>query len=199
MDETLLLAVEVAKIFEKLGVEYFIGGSLASSQHGVPRATLDADMVARMTAAQVKPLLLALGEAWYADETAIRAAIAASSSFNLIHIDTAQKVDVFVARSRAFEQRQFAAAVRLSLGEGAGEHAPFFASAEHSVVAKLEWYRLGGEISDRQWHDILGIIQVQGAALDRESMAVDADSLGVSDLLRRAFAEAAAMSDAASP
>ena len=191
MDETLLLAVEVAKILERLGVPYFIGGSLASSQHGVPRATLDADIVARMTGAHVRPLLSALGEAWYADEDAIQEAIAKTSSFNLIHMDTAQKVDVFVAKNRAFDQHQFAACLRLSLGPSdADGHSPFFASAEHTVVAKLEWFRIGGEISDRQWRDIIGILQVQAGRLDREQMVEDAKSVGVDDLLAKAIAEA---------
>ncbi len=191
MDETLLLAVEVARIFESLKVPYFIGGSLASSQHGVPRATLDADIVARLAAGHVKPLLKALGDAWYADESAIRDAVSRAASFNLIHMDTAQKVDVFVARDRIFEFRQFQSCVRLSLGTGDADGlSPYFASAEHTIVAKLEWYRLGGELSDRQWRDILGILQVQGVGLDREQMARDADSVGVADLLKKAIAEA---------
>lgn len=190
MDESLLLAVEVAKILERLGIAYFIGGSLASSQHGVPRATLDADLVARLTPQHIAPLITALGDAWYADENAIREAVSIPSSFNLIHLGTAQKVDVFVAKNRAFDQCQFAAAVRLSLGDDGESHAPFFATAEHSVLAKLEWYQNGGGISDRQWGDILGIIQVQGLALDRLTMIQDAGSLGVGELLLRAFNEA---------
>jgi len=193
MDETLLLAVEITRHFESLGIRYFIGGSLASSQHGIPRTTLDADIIARITPQHVRPLLAALGEAWYADENAIREAIASASSFNLIHIDTAQKVDVFVAKNRVFEERQFAAAVRMSLGGDTGGPEPFFASAAHSVVAKLEWFRLGGELSDRQWNDILGILQVQGAAFDLEAMRQDAESVGVADLLAKATSEAAAV------
>jgi hypothetical protein len=86
MDDTLALAAVVAKILGSLGVPYFIGGSLASSQHGVPRATLDADIVARLSPGDVRPLLAALGDAWYADEAAVRDALGRASSFNLIHI-----------------------------------------------------------------------------------------------------------------
>jgi hypothetical protein len=188
MDETLMLAIEVAMVFENLGVDYFIGGSLASSQHGVPRATLDADMVARLTPTHVRPLLQALGEAWYADEAAIREAISAKSSFNLIHLDTAQKVDVFVSKERPFEQSQFASAMRLSLGDDDVQHDPYFATAEHSILAKLEWFRLGGELSDRQWNDILGILRVQAGTLDQARLRAEARGLGVADLLEKAFA-----------
>jgi len=191
MDETLLLAVEIAMLFERLGIGYFIGGSLASSQHGIPRATLDADIIARLGLHHIRPMLEALGDDWYADEAAIREAVSSASFFNLIHIGTAQKVDVFVAKNRAFEHRQFESAVRLSLGSGDHVLAPFFATAAHSVVAKLEWFRLGGETSDRQWNDILGIIQVQGSALDLETMQEDAESVGVADLLEKAFADTA--------
>jgi hypothetical protein len=43
-----------------------------------------------------------------------------------------------------------------------------FASAEDTVAQKLHWYRRGGESSERQWLDVLGIITVQGNRLDRE-------------------------------
>ncbi|MCX6855042.1 MAG: hypothetical protein NTV80_09070 [Verrucomicrobia bacterium] len=190
MDETLMLAVEVAMVFERLGVSYFIGGSLASSQHGVPRATLDADMVARLGVVHVTPLLEALGEAWYADEAAIREAISCKASFNLIHLDTAQKVDVFVSKDRPFEQSQFTSSLRLSLGDEDIAYAPYFATAEHSILAKLEWFRIGGELSDRQWNDILGILRVQAGKLDQDSLGAEARELGVADLLEKAIAEA---------
>ena len=194
MDETLMLAVEVAEILERLEVPYFVGGSLASSQYGVPRATLDADLIARLASKHVKPLIAALGDDWYADEGAIQEAVAQRSSFNLVHLDTAQKVDVFVAKDRPFENSQFLGATRLALGTETDGPAPYFASAAHSVLAKLEWYRIGGESSDRQWNDVLGVIEVQGSALDRVSMSREATLLGVADLLEKAFAEAEAVS-----
>jgi len=180
----------VTQVFEQLGVKYFIGGSLASSQHGIPRATLDTDIVTKFMPDHIRPLLDALGDAWYADEDAIRDAIRRKSSFNLIHMETAQKVDVFVSKDRPFEQGEFAAATRLALGDSVSSFAPYFASAEHSVLAKLEWFRLGGEISDRQWNDVLGILRVQAKKLNRPSMILEAATLGVSDLLQKAFTEA---------
>jgi hypothetical protein len=66
----------------------------------------------------------------------------------------------------------------------------FFASAEDTVLAKLEWYRKGGCVSDRQWRDLLGVLKVQSAALDKSYMREWANTLGVTDLLSRAFEDA---------
>ncbi|HVH25755.1 MAG TPA: hypothetical protein VM818_03310 [Vicinamibacterales bacterium] len=64
------------------------------------------------------------------------------------------------------------------------------ASAEDTVLAKLEWYRLGGETSERQWWDVVGILKVAEDA-DRAYLRHWAPSLEVADLLERALADAA--------
>ena len=68
MDDTLRAALAAAAELEKLGVRWFLGGSLASSIHGIPRATFDADFMADIRPQHVRPFLRALGEDWYADE-----------------------------------------------------------------------------------------------------------------------------------
>jgi hypothetical protein len=75
------------------------------------------------------------------------------------------------------------------LSEDPERHA-YVASAEDTVLCKLEWYRLGGEVSDRQWRDVVGVPNVQGSRLDQDYMCCMAASLGVADLLSRAFEEA---------
>ena len=63
------------------------------------------------------------------------------------------------------------------------------ATAEDLVAQKLRWYRDGGEVSDRQWRDVLGLLKVQGSRLDRVQLKKSASILRVEDLLARAEAE----------
>lgn len=189
MDETLKVALQAAAALDALGMRWFLGGSLASSLHGVPRATLDADLIAELKVEHVKPLILELGDAWYLDEAAIREAVTNRASFNLIHLDTAMKVDVFVSKGRAFDERQFARARRTPVESGSKVEIPV-CSVEDIVIAKLDWFRLGHEISERQWADILGVLRVNRTALDHAVLAQGAHELGVDDLLTKALAEA---------
>lgn len=186
MDDTLRAALAAATELEKLGVRWFLGGSLASSIHGIPRATFDADIMADLRPQHVKPFLRALGEAWYADDGAIQDAIRDRSSFNLIHLETAMKVDVFIPKLRQFDGGEFARSQRISL-EGSDFDARI-CCAEDIVIAKLEWYRLGGEDSERQWGDVLGVLRLNAGKLDLELLRRSAAELCVADLLEKALA-----------
>ena len=61
------------------------------------------------------------------------------------------------------------------------------ARAEDTILAKLVWYRKGGEVPDRQWHDVLGVIQVQAGRLDSAYLREWAANLRVTDLLVKAL------------
>lgn len=179
----------VTQALETLGVPYAIGGSFASALHGVMRATMDADLVTDLRLEHTDPLAQALGGVFYADAEMMRDAIRYHSSFNLIHLETAFKVDIFVAKPRPFDRAQLARRQLHLLGEEP-DYRAYVTSAEDIVLSKLEWYRLGGGTSDRQWRDVLGVLKVQAGRLDREYMRSMAGELGVADLLERAFQEA---------
>ncbi len=191
MDETLRTALAAANILEELGVRWFLGGSLASSVHGLPRATFDADIVADLRSQHVHSFIDRLGADWYADEGAIREAIKHRTSFNLIHFGTAMKVDVFLPKPRRFDGGELARARKMPVTEGSSVEASV-CCAEDIVVAKLEWYRLGGEISERQWNDVLGVLRLNRGRLDLELLRTSAEELDVSALLQRALDMAAA-------
>ena len=187
--ESISVVLLVADVLDALGVSYAIGGSLASAVHGVMRATMDADLVADLRLEHVEPLARVLGEAFYADVAMMHDAVRRHSSFNVIHLETTLKVDVFVAKPRPFDRSQLARRQLHLLSEKPDRRA-YVTSAEDIVLAKLEWYRMGGEVSDRQWRDVLGVLKVQGERVDRSYLQRMAGELGVGDLLGRAIEEA---------
>ncbi len=175
---------------EALGVPWHIGGSVASSMLGVARATLDVDVVADLPVESARPFVEGLGTGYYADEQAILEAIRRRSCFNLVHLATMVKVDVFLPGDRPFDRAAFARRRRDEWGEGASHRELWVASAEDIVLYKLEWFRQGGEVSDRQYQDVVGVLRVQGPRLDEVWLATWAAALGVSDLLERALRDA---------
>ena len=182
--------VPVLDALTALGVRHFIGGSLASSAHGLARASIDADVVAELRPEHAAPLVAALSGAYYVAEDRVRDAIARRRSFNAIHLDSMLKIDVFVSKDRPFDRRAMERAQRLSTGAAEGRALPF-SSAEDVVLAKLEWYRRGGEVSERQWSDVLGVLRACVGSIDRAYLSSSALELRVDDLLARASSEAA--------
>jgi hypothetical protein len=178
----------VTQTLEELGVLYAVGGSLASSLHGVMRSTLDVDIVADMRLEHIGPLVAALSKDFYADDEMMRDAIEHHSSFNLIHYETAFKVDIFIQKLRAFDKMQLERR-RAAVITTDPEQSIYVTSPEDTILAKLEWYRMGGEVSDRQWRDILGVLKTRAGELDLEYLRTWAGELKVTDLLDRALKE----------
>jgi len=179
----------VVAALDAIEVAYSVVGSLASSIHGTPRSTLDVDLVADLRPEHVAPLAKALASRYYLDEGRMQDAVARRRSFNLIHLDSMFKVDIFVSKSRPFDQSTLARARPTSVGEGEGGIPVRVASPEDTILAKLEWYRAGGEASERQWADILGVLRTKQESLERGYLEKHAEGLGVRDLLDRALRE----------
>ena len=59
------------------------------------------------------------------------------------------------------------------------------ATTEDIILAKLEWYRLGDETSERQWDDLTRMFSANQAKLDRDYLRLQAQTLAVADLLNR--------------
>ena len=185
------VAVAFARLLERLDVSYLVAGSLASSVHGEPRATNDIDIVADLTPEHVRPLLAALGAEHYVGPDAVRDAVERGGSFNVIELATAVKVDVFVAGDDPFDAERLSTRQRAMIWTEPPLEV-FLDTAEHTVLRKLEWYRRGGEVSERQWRDVLGVLRVQGGRLDGAQLEAWAERLRVHDLLARALQEARA-------
>jgi len=186
-NDALRVCLEVARLLERLEIPYVVGGSLASSFHGIPRSTNDADLAAKLQEKDVRLLVQALEGRYYVDEERVRDAVRRRASFNVIELATMFKVDIFVLGSGPLDHEELARRKRFTLPDSGDEID--IASAEDTVLQKLHWYRLGRGVSDRQWQDLLGVLQVQGHRLDREYLRKGADLLGVHDLLERALEE----------
>lgn len=181
-------ALRVADTLDALGVPYAIGGSLATVLHGIPRTTIDADLVADLLPEHISPFVRALRDEFLIDPLAIVDAIQRRSSFNLIHRTSMFKVDIFLPKARTFDRMQLERRSReVILDEP--ERTAWVTSAEDIILAKLEWFRLGGEVSERQWRDVLGVMKTQGDLLDAAYLRHWAAELGVADLLDSAFGE----------
>lgn len=183
------VTLKVVKIFEKLGIGYHIGGSLASSAFGIARATLDVDIIADIKLEQASHIKESLKEEFYLDIEMIGDAIKRRKSFNLIHFETMFKVDVFVLKDRAFDRQAFLRRFQKPVSEDASQQL-FFATPEDIILNKLEWYKTTGGVSDRQWNDVLGVLKVQGTQLDMAYLRRWAKELSISNLLKKVLGEA---------
>jgi len=188
LSEPIQVTLKVVTTFDRLGIAYLIGGSLASAVYGMVRATMDADLVADIKPAQVSLLVASLEGEFYIDAEMILDAIQRASSFNLIHLETMFKVDVFILKQRPFDLNQMQRRISQSVGDAPDEQA-YFSTAEDIILAKLEWFRAGGETSERQWRDISGVLDLQGDRLDFEYLQKWAAKLGIQDLLKKAIQE----------
>jgi hypothetical protein len=177
-------AALVSRHLDALQVPHSIGGSIASSFAGEPRATID--IVVALEERHVDDLVAVLSAEFHVDADALRRAVRTKSSANLIERDTQLKVDLFVAGGTPLDARQLARrqAVDFPDGRRLYVHPP-----EDILLQKLRRYRRGGEVSDRQWRDIAAIVRVQESRLDVEYLREGAAVLAVTDLLERALAE----------
>ncbi|HSR54400.1 MAG TPA: hypothetical protein VLV83_26545 [Acidobacteriota bacterium] len=187
--EPLFVVARVAAALDRLSIPYAVGGSLASSIHGIPRATQDADLVAALQPFHVQPLAAALSSEFYVDADSIANAVRRRTSFNILFLSTMFKVDIFVSDGGPWARQELKRAVSRRFTVAKDEVTVRFASPEDTVLHKLVWYKLGDQVSERQWTDILGVLRIQAGGLDEAYLNQWAEHLGVSDLLARARRE----------
>lgn len=179
---------QIRRALAAAGVTYAIGGSWASTVHGEPRHTNDIDFVTNLDGQRLRPFLEALGAGFYFDPESAQEALNHRRPFNVIHQKLGYKFDFFpVADGHGDAELERRMAVALP---GLDSELVPVISAEDTILAKLRWYREGGEVSDRQWRDIAGIIAASGEHLDREYLERWAQEMGLKELYQRAMAEA---------
>lgn len=178
------------EVLDRLEIQYMVSGSVASGIHGHARMTRDVDMVARIGREDIEPLVEQLESDFYVDGGQVRKALERGQSFNVIHFRSSFKFDIFPLTSDPYQQVQFGRR-RFETSSLFGPKPTEFAVAtpEDVILSKLQWYRQGGEVSEQQWNDVLGVIAVQGERLDSGYLREWAEHLRLGDLLEQALAE----------
>ena len=175
----------VTSIFEREGVEHYLGGSMASTVYGEPRFTQDVDIVVRLDRNIAALLASELKSEFYVNEIALEEALVRKSCANLIHLRSNFKVDLMISRERAYETSSFSRRRKLPVGE----RSFYFCSPEDIILAKLEWFKASGGVLERQLRDIQTVMMVQ-QNLDRDYLRDWAERLGVGARLEQSFADA---------
>ncbi len=182
------LLAKIVAIFDSTNIEYVLGGSLASSMVGEPRATMDIDMAAQINSEQLQAFYLAVKDDFYIPLAFAEEAVRSKSSFNIVSNQTSYKVDIFVLGKNRLDSNQLKRRIKATLpGEATSI---WVTSPEDQIVRKLSWFKLGGRVSDRQWRDVLSIISSQNDQLDYTYLNETAQSEGLSELLALALEEA---------
>ena len=169
---------QLLSVLTRLEIQYFVGGSVASSAYGIPRTTMDVDLVVDLQPGQLDEFSTLLGTDFYVGES------------TLIHLPSTYKFDLFPLRADQFSRSEFDRRQVIEIKSQRPDPVKCAVStAEDTILRKLEWYRAGGETSERQWNDLRGVLKVSGKILDYEYLHHWADYLKVNDLLDRLLAE----------
>lgn len=179
----------LVECFDEFEIAYYIGGSVASSVYGIARATLDIDLVAKIEMTQIDRLVKRLQGGYYISAEMISEAIQRRASFNLIHLETMVKIDVFALKDQPYDSEALARR-RVDTLEEDGSLEFYLASPEDVILSKLQWYQMGGGVSEQQWKDVLGVLKVQSGQMDVGYLKYWASKLNLSELLSRSFEDA---------
>lgn len=190
IEDPIWLANQLASVLTSLNIPYYVGGSVASSLQGEVRFTEGLDLVINIQSNQIKSLINALAEQFYISEVAVEDAISGrTSSFNVIHLTTTEKADIFVMKDDEFSYSKMSRR-QLHYPDGDISRSFYVCTPEDTVLQKLLWFRMTKNESQKQWRDILGVLKLQGEQLDFEYLQRWAISLNLTELLPQALREA---------
>jgi len=178
------LAGQVAAMLDQLGIDYALGGSMASSLLGEPRSTVDVDIAIKLEDQAGAALLERATAAFYVPVESARVAIEAHSSFNLVDTAHGLKVDLFVLGDGLLDRMQIERRMNVTI-PGLADRI-WVTAPEDQVLRKLDWYRSTGNESAQQWRDVVGILRIHGDAMDRVYLDETARELNLGGLLEEA-------------
>ncbi|HEY3571344.1 MAG TPA: hypothetical protein VGP73_25690 [Thermoanaerobaculia bacterium] len=185
------LLQNIVTILERLGLRYFVTGSMATIFFGEPRFTNDIDIVVDLPASRIAEFCTAFpAPEFYLSEETVRRAVARRGQFNIIHPTAGLKVDVMVPADSPFNQSRFSRVRRVRPAHGFDA---VFSSAEDVILKKMEVYREGG--SEKHLRDIGGVLKISGEELDRSYITEWAARMGTSDIWEEALRRSAELPD----
>jgi len=179
--------VAIGRVLDSLGIAWVLGGSLASSIVGEPRSTMGVDIAVRMEAERVASFVDAVRDDYYVDESMVNDAVLRCGSFNLIHSTTGMKIDLFALGDDVLDVRQLNRRELVEVDVGVSI---WVGAADDQVLRKLRWFRMGGEVSERQWRDVVSILRVQGSRISVPELLAVAGPLGLAGLVERVVLDA---------
>jgi len=187
-EDVLDVAFRVAAAIEACGGEYFVGGSVASSLQGEPRATNDIDFVLSLPLGKIASFRDELGGDFEVDTDMLKTALMRASTANAFFLPLVIKIDFFGRGYEPFDEAEFSRRRAIQIRPSGASL--MIKAPEDTVLRKLLWYRAGGEVSERQWRDIQSVLRISGAEMDEAYLTSWAKRLSVDGLLRKARDEA---------
>lgn len=189
IEDPLWLAHKLDHIFNTLDIEYYVGGSVASSVHGEIRYTEDLDIVIYLEPSKVELLIETLKNEFYLSDLAVNEAMTGQiSSFNIIHLQTTEKADLFIRGNDDFSCLRMIRRQRIKTNDNSNQGF-YVCTPEDIILQKLIWYKMTARESQKQWRDLLGVLKLQGNKLDFNYLWYWADQLGLLNEIDQAFSE----------
>ena len=167
-------------------IDFVIGGSLASSLWGQERTTHDADVAVLLDLEKLRLLEPLVTWPYIMDTESIRSSLSNPREFasgQILNGETLDKIDLFLLSDSAYTTARFA---NRRYVEVSPEKSLPFSSPEDIVITKLRWFVLGNRVSDRQWNDIVQVLEIQQGQLDDAYLKFWAENFGILQLLQEA-------------
>lgn len=184
----------ILSAFDELHVPYYLGGSIASSLHGMQHMAQDIDLIVDLPEQSLPSLLPLFQQHYVFDGNMAFQTAREQASFSLVHLNSLMKIDLVFTNMDEFNVSMRQLITRHILDE---QRSPLpIASAYEMILFKLQRYQekershANGMHDDAEWNDILGMLKVQGTALNLTFLERWSKKLCILDALRKALIDA---------
>jgi hypothetical protein len=138
---------------EKLGIDYMLTGSMAMIRYTVFRQTAGVDIVLALDFNESEKFIGAFEPDYYVPHQAVRRAVETRGMFNIIHQETAFKIDCVLPKPDEFQKNAFA---RREKTDYYGREI-YVIGKEDLIISKLWWAR--DSRSEMQMRDVKNLMR----------------------------------------